>query len=91
MHGFSTAEVLAIMEIVFDRYPGLPDGWILNTKWEELKLSYVYSENDGDFEMEAISLVLGMEPLQEDNLLIIETWLEVGNTAVEFSAIKEVG
>lgn len=91
MSNYTTAQALAIAEIVFDRYPGLPAGWILNTKWEELKLSYVYSESDGDFEMEAISLVLGLEPQQEDNLLIIETWIEVGNTAVEFSAIKEIG
>lgn len=90
MTNYTTAQALAIAEIVFDKYPTLPDDWEIQNKRGYIKITYVYTDGAGEAEFERIQGVAqcGVEIMGD--LLVIDQWIEAGSARVMVSAIREV-
>lgn len=90
MENYTTAQALAIAEIVFDKFPTLPSGWELRNKRGYIKLTYVYTDGEGKAEFEAIREAVGASAVRMDDMLVLDQWVEAGSARVMVSAILEV-
>ena len=87
---YTTAQALAIAEIVFDKYPTLPDDWEIQNKRGYIKITYVYTGGDGELEFDTIRDTVGADPERMDDMLVFDQWIEVGEARVMVTAIREV-
>lgn len=90
MENYTTAQALAIAEIVFDKYPALPDDWEIQNKRGYIKITYVYTDGEGEAEFDTIRDTVGADPERMDDLLVIDQWVEAGSARVMVSVIREV-
>lgn len=90
MESYTTAQALAIAEIVFDKFPTLPSGWGMLNKRGEIRITYTYTDGEGEAEFEAIREAIGAVPVRMDDMLVFDQWVEAGSARVMISAILEV-
>lgn len=90
MENYTTAQALAIAEIVFDKFPTLPSDWEIRNKRGSIKIYYVYTDGEGEAEFEAIREAIGAVPVRMDDMRVFDQWVEAGSARVMISAILEV-
>lgn len=90
MENYTTAQALAIAEIVFDKYPTLPDDWEIQNKRGAIRITYVYTGGDGELEFDTIRDTVGADPERMDDMLVFDQWIEVGEARVMVTVIREV-